>query len=84
VAVDGAVVGNLVCPGQAPDIVPVDEIFFDGFAFGVIADGAFALVAGKEIVFFESVYFFVQVLPLQSDLVWLRPWPPTGSKRKGG
>lgn len=45
VAVNGAVVGDVVVFGNGPDIAPVDEILLDVLAVGVTADGAFELVA---------------------------------------
>ena len=48
VAVDGAVVGDLVFLGDPDDAVPVEEFFFDGVAVGVRADGALAGVTFEE------------------------------------
>ena len=45
VAVDGAVVVELVVLRELPGGAPVDEFLFDGFAFGVVADDAAAAVA---------------------------------------
>ena len=45
VAVDGAIVGELVVLRELPGSAPVDEFLFDGFAFGVVADDAAAAVA---------------------------------------
>src|SRR5580693_7164461 len=38
VAVDGAVVVELVILRELPGGAPVDEFLFDGFAFGMVAD----------------------------------------------
>jgi hypothetical protein len=48
VAVDGAIVGELVVLGELPGGAPVDEFLFDGFAFGVVADDAAAAVSFEE------------------------------------
>ncbi len=47
VAVDRAIVGELVVLRELPGGAPVDEFFFDSFAFGVVADDAAAAVAFK-------------------------------------
>ena len=48
VAVDGAVVGKLVVLRELPGGAPVDEFFFDGFAFGVVADDAATAVPFED------------------------------------
>src|ERR1700745_180810 len=48
VAVDGAIVGELVVVGELPGSAPVGEFFFDGFAFGVVADDTAAAVSFEE------------------------------------
>jgi hypothetical protein len=48
VAVDGAVVGELVVVSEPRGGAPVDKFFFDGFAFGVVANNAAAAVAFEE------------------------------------
>ena len=48
VAVDGAIVGELVVLRELPGSAPVDEFFLDGFAFGMVADDAAAAVAFEE------------------------------------
>ena len=48
VAIDGAVVVELVVLRELPGGAPVDEFLFDGFAFGVVADDAAAAVAFEE------------------------------------
>jgi len=45
VPVDGAVVGEIVVLSELPGGAPVEEFFFDGFTFGMVADDAFAAVA---------------------------------------
>jgi hypothetical protein len=45
VPVDGAIVGKIVVLSELPRGAPVEEFFFDGFAFGMVADDAFAAVA---------------------------------------
>ena len=47
-AVDGAIVVELVVLRELPGSAPVDEFLFDGFAFGVVADDAAAAVAFEE------------------------------------
>ena len=47
-AVDGAVVGKLVVLSELPGGAPVDELLFDSFAFGVVADDAAAAVPFEE------------------------------------
>ena len=47
VIVDGGAVGKHEAAMDAGSAVPVDEHFLDGFAFGMAADDAFALVMGK-------------------------------------
>ena len=47
-AVDGAIVGELVVLGELPGGTPVDKLLFDGFAFGVVTDDAAAAVAFEE------------------------------------
>ena len=46
--VDGAIVGEIVVLGELPRGAPVEEFFFDGFAFGMVADDAFAAVPFEE------------------------------------
>ena len=48
VAVDGAVVGELVVLSELPGCAPVDEFLFDSFAFGMVADDAAAAVAFEQ------------------------------------
>src|SRR5579862_3212587 len=48
VAVDGAVVAELVVVSEPRGGAPVDEFLFDGFAFGVMADDAAAAVSFEE------------------------------------
>ena len=48
VAVDGAIVAELVVLRELPGGAPVDEFLFDGFAFGVVANDAAAAVAFEE------------------------------------
>src|SRR4029077_6910107 len=48
VAVDGAVVGELVVVSEPRGGAPVDEFLFDGFAFRVVADDAAAAVSFEE------------------------------------
>ena len=48
VAVDGAIVGELVVVSEPRGGAPVDEFFFDGFAFGMAADDAAAAVSFEE------------------------------------
>ena len=48
VAVDGAVVVEVVVLRELPGGAPVDEFFLDGFAFGMVADDAAAAVAFEE------------------------------------
>lgn len=48
VAVDGAVVVNLILAGDFPDVVPVEIFLLDGFAIGVVTDGAGGAVAAEE------------------------------------
>ena len=48
VAVDGAVVGELVVVSEPRGGAPVDEFLYDGFAFGMVADDAAAAVAFEE------------------------------------
>ena len=48
VAVDGAIVVELVVLREFPGGAPVDEFLFDGFAFGVVADDAAAAVAFED------------------------------------
>jgi hypothetical protein len=48
VAVDGAIVGELVVLSELPGGAPVDEFFLDGFPFGVVANDATAAVAFEE------------------------------------
>lgn len=48
VAVDGAIVGELVVLGELPGGAPVDEFLFDSFAFRVVADDAAAAVSFEE------------------------------------
>jgi hypothetical protein len=45
VAIEGGDAGEFVIADDAWDICPVEEGFVDGFAVGVVADGAFAGVA---------------------------------------
>src|SRR3984957_13553673 len=44
VAVDGAIVGELVVVSEPRGGSPMDEFLFDGFAFGVVADDTAAAV----------------------------------------
>ena len=44
VAVDGAIAGEFVDIDNFVRLAPVDEVFFDFFALGMVADEAFALV----------------------------------------
>jgi len=48
VAVDGAVVAELVVVSEPRGGAPVDEFFFDVFAFGVVADDAAAAVSFED------------------------------------
>src|SRR5579862_6043477 len=48
VAVDGAIVAELVVVSEPRGGAPVDEFLFDGFAFGVVADYAAAAVSFEE------------------------------------
>ena len=48
VAVDGAIVAELVVVSESRGGAPVDKFFFDGFAFGVVADDAAAAVAFED------------------------------------
>jgi hypothetical protein len=48
VAVDGAIVAELVVVSEPRGGAPVDKFFFDGFAIGVVADDAAAAVAFEE------------------------------------
>ena len=48
VAVDGAIVGELVVVSEPRGGAPVDEFLFDGFAIGMVADDAAAAVAFEE------------------------------------
>jgi len=56
-AVNRAVVLDSVFLGEPADAAPVDEFLLDGFAFGVVADRAFAFVAGKRLSGAGSVAF---------------------------
>jgi hypothetical protein len=56
VAVDGAIVGELVVVSEPRGGAPVDEFFFDGFAFGVVADDAAAAVSFED----ERLKLFLQ------------------------
>jgi len=49
VAVEGAIVGELVLTGEIPGGAPVEEFLFDEAAFGVAADEAFAAVTVEEL-----------------------------------
>ena len=48
VAVDGAIVAELVVVSEPRGGAPVDEFLFDGFAFGMVADDAAAAVSFEE------------------------------------
>src|ERR1700721_110033 len=48
VAVDGAIVAELVVVSESRGGAPVDEFFFDGFAFGMVANNAAPAVAFEE------------------------------------
>ena len=49
VPVKSAIVGEIVVLSELPGGAPVKEFFFDGFAFGMVADDAFAAVPfGQE------------------------------------
>jgi hypothetical protein len=48
VAVDGAIVAELVVVSEPRGGAPVDEFLFDGIAFGVVADDAAAAVSFEE------------------------------------
>jgi hypothetical protein len=48
VAVDGAVVAELVIVSEPRGGTPVDKFLFDGIAFGVVADDAAAAVSFEE------------------------------------
>src|SRR6201984_231960 len=48
VAVDGAIVAELVVVSEPRGGAPVDEFLFDGIAFGVVADDAAAAVSFED------------------------------------
>ena len=48
VAVDGAIVAELVVVSESRGGAPVDKFFFDGFAFGVVADDAATAVPFED------------------------------------
>jgi hypothetical protein len=48
VAVDGAIVAELVVVSEPRGRAPVDKFFFDGFAFGMVADDAAAAVSFED------------------------------------
>jgi len=48
VAVDGAIVAELVVVSEPRGGAPVDEFLFDVFAFGVVADDAAAAVSFED------------------------------------
>jgi hypothetical protein len=56
VAVDGAIVAELVVVSEPRGGAPVDEFLFDGFAFGVVADDAATAVAFEN----EDLQLFLQ------------------------
>lgn len=45
VAIENAAIAKFERAGNVDRVVPVQELFFDGFTFGMMADGAFATVA---------------------------------------
>ena len=74
VAVDGAIVGELVVLRELPGGAPVDEFLFDGFAFGVVADDAPAAVSFEE----EDLQLLLQPsLPVDS-IGFLLGFPSAG------
>ena len=66
VAVDGAIVGELVVLCEFPGGAPVDEFLFDGFAFGVVTYDAAAAVSFEE----EDLKLLLQA-PLTVDSIGL-------------
>ena len=48
VAVDGAIVVEIVVLRELPGGAPVDKFLFDGFAFGVVTDDAAAAVSFED------------------------------------
>jgi hypothetical protein len=62
VAVDGARVGELVLVRYAPDFAPVEEIFLDGLAVRVMADGTFASVAVEMFGGLEFAWFLFHIV----------------------
>jgi len=53
VSIDGAIVGEIVVLRELPGGAPVKEFFFDGFAFGMVADDAFAAVSFEGSLHFQ-------------------------------
>jgi hypothetical protein len=79
VAVDGAVVGELVVLSELPGGAPVDEFLFDGFAFGVVADDAAAAVSFEE----ENLELLLQPALTVDSIGFLLRLPSAGSWAAG-
>jgi len=79
VAVDGAIVAELVVVSEPRGGAPVDEFFFDVFAFGVVADDAAAAVAFED----EDLQLLLQPALAVDSVGFLLRLPSVGSWAAG-
>src|SRR5580704_13929256 len=75
VAVDGAIVAELVVVSEPRGGAPVDEFLFDGIAFGVVADDAAAAVSFEE----EDLELLLQAALAVDAVGFLLRLPSVGS-----
>src|SRR5580704_5126524 len=79
VAVNGAIVAELVVVSEPRGGTPVDEFFFDGIAFGVVADDAAAAVSFEE----EDLQLLLQPALTVDSVGFLLQLPSAGSWGSG-